>query len=86
KGGYFREELEKLREVFSFIKEIRGKGLMIGLKLAFPGKGMVEKCREEGLLINCTAENVLRFLPPLIVEKKDIDEAVKILRRVMSRM
>ncbi|GAF77853.1 unnamed protein product, partial [marine sediment metagenome] len=84
KGEYFREELEKLREAFSFIKEIRGKGLMIGLELTFPGKGIVEECREGGLLINCTAENVLRFLPPLIVEKKDIDEAVKILRDVMS--
>ena len=83
KGQYFREELEKLREAFSFIKEIRGKGLMIGLELTFPGKGIVEECREKGLLINCTAENVLRFLPPLIIRKKDIDEAVKILRDVM---
>lgn len=86
KGEYFREELEKLRETFSFIKEIRGKGLMIGLRLTFPGKSMVEKCREEGLLINCTTENVLRFLPPLIVEKKDIDKAVKILKEVMRRV
>jgi acetylornithine/succinyldiaminopimelate/putrescine aminotransferase len=85
KGEYFREELEKLRDTFSFIKEIRGKGLMIGLRLTFPGKNMVEKCREEGLLINCTTENVLRFLPPLIVEKKDIDKAVKILKEVMRR-
>lgn len=86
KGEYFREKLEKLRETFSFIKEIRGKGLMIGLRLTFPGKNMVDKCREAGLLINCTTENVLRFLPPLIVEKKDIDKAVKILRCVMHRV
>lgn len=86
KGEYFREELEKLRETFSFIKEIRGKGLMIGLRLTFPGKNMVEKCREEGLLINCTTDNVLRFLPPLIVEKKDIDEAIEILKEVMRRV
>jgi len=85
KGEYFREELEKLREAFSSIKKIRGKGLMIGLELTFPGKGIVEECREKGLLINCTAENVLRFLPPLIIRKKDIDEAVKILRDVMSQ-
>ncbi len=84
KGEYFRGELEKLRESFSFIKEIRGKGLMIGLELTFSGKSMVEECREEGLLINCTAGNVLRFLPPLISSKKDIDEAIEILRQVMS--
>ena len=59
---------------------------MIGLELTFSGKGMVEECREEGLLINCTAENVLRFLPPLIIGKKDIDEAVRILRDVMHRV
>lgn len=86
KGEYFRKELEKLREAFPSIKEIRGKGLMIGLELAFDGKDIVVKCRQKGLLINCTADNILRFLPPLIVRKKDIDEAVKILSRVMSHV
>jgi len=86
KGEYFKEKLEELKDSFSFIKEIRGKGLMIGIKLEFPGKDIVVKCREKGLLINCTAEKILRFLPPLIVEKKDIDEAVEILRCVMRRV
>jgi len=83
KGEYFREKLEGLKKSFSFIKEIRGKGLMIGIKLEFPGKDIVVKCREKGLLINCTAEKILRFLPPLVVEKKDIDEAMEVLKYVL---
>ncbi len=83
KGKYFREKLMGLKKKFPFLKEIRGKGLMVGLKLTFPGKDVVAKCRQKGLLINCTAENVLRFLPPLIVDNKDIDEAIEILISVM---
>lgn len=85
KGKYFREKLMGLKKKFPFLKEIRGKGLMVGLKLTFPGKDVVAKCRQKGLLINCTAENVLRFLPPLIVDNKDIDEAIEILKSVMRR-
>jgi acetylornithine aminotransferase/acetylornithine/N-succinyldiaminopimelate aminotransferase len=86
KGNYFRTGLEELKKKFPFVKEIRGKGLMIGLELGFPGKDVVERCRERGLLINCTVEKVLRFLPPLIVEERDIDEAVKILNTVFSHL
>jgi len=86
RGNYFRARLEELKKKFSFVKEIRGKGLMIGLELGFPGKDMVKRCRYRGLLINCTVEKILRFLPPLIIEERDIDEAVKILDTVFSRL
>ena len=86
KGKYFKEKLEELRNSFSFIEEIRGKGLMIGIKLEFSGKDIVVKCQEKGLLINCTAEKVLRFLPPLVVKKKDIDKAMEILRWTMNHV
>jgi predicted acetylornithine/succinylornithine family transaminase len=86
RGNYFRAGLEELKKKFPFVKAIRGKGLMIGLELGFPGKDVVKLCREQGLLINCTVKKILRFLPPLIVEKPDIDEAVKILDEVFSHL
>jgi acetylornithine/N-succinyldiaminopimelate aminotransferase len=76
-GEYFIEELKKLdKEV---IADVRGKGLIIGLELTKPGAEYVDKLREKGFLINCTADKVLRFVPPLIITKEDIDEFVKAL-------
>ena len=76
-GDYFVEELKKLdKEV---IADVRGKGLMVGLELTKPGAEYVDKLREKGFLINCTADKVLRFVPPLIITKEDIDEFVKAL-------
>ena len=80
-GNYFIEELKKLdKEV---IADVRGKGLMVGLELTKPGAEYVDKFREAGFLINCTAGNVLRFVPPLIITKADIDEFVKALDEIL---
>ena len=80
-GEYFIEELKKLdKEVIS---DVRGKGLMVGLELTKPGAEYVDKLREAGFLINCTAGNVLRFVPPLIITKEDIDEFVKALDEIL---
>ncbi len=78
-GEYFREELRALAAKYSFIREVRGHGLMIGLDLTIPGKQFVEACRESGLLINCTHDTVLRFLPPYIVTEREVDRALTIL-------
>jgi len=86
RGKYFKNKLEELSEKFPFIKEVRGKGLMIGVELEFEGKDIVNECRKEGLLINCTSKNVLRFLPPLTIEEDDIDEAIVILNKVLSNI
>ncbi len=85
-GEYFGERLKELKAKYSLIKEIRGKGLMRGIELEFEGKGVVEKCRYQGLLINCTAKKVLRFLPPLTVKKEEIDQAVDILQRAFEEL
>ncbi|NQS89042.1 aspartate aminotransferase family protein [Patescibacteria group bacterium] len=85
KGRYFQGKLQNLKKRFSFIQEIRGKGLMLGMELNIKeGKRIVEECREKGLLINLTVGKVLRFIPPLIVENSDIDEAVDILENVFK--
>ena len=80
-GAYFLDELKKLdKEV---IVEARGVGLMVGLELNKPGAEYVDKLREKGFLINCTAGNVLRFVPPLIITKDEIDEFIKALDEVL---
>ncbi|MFP4381492.1 MAG: aspartate aminotransferase family protein [Candidatus Sumerlaeia bacterium] len=62
------------------IKEVRGKGLMIGIQLDRPGAEIVERCEKRGLLVNCAAGTVLRILPPLNVEQEDVHEALRIIR------
>jgi acetylornithine/N-succinyldiaminopimelate aminotransferase len=83
-GAYFVEKLNGLKKKHSIIREIRGKGLMIGVELTVEGQDIVGRCREKGLLINCTAGNVLRFVPPLIVNESDIDACVTILDTVIG--
>lgn len=83
-GDYFRAQLLGLGKKYSFITEVRGYGLMVGAQLSIPGKDIVNRAMQEGLLMNCTHDTVLRFLPPYIVTEKEIDEAVAILDRVLS--
>jgi predicted acetylornithine/succinylornithine family transaminase len=81
-GEYFRAELRKLAGTYSFMTEVRGYGLMVGVQLNVPGKEIVNRAMQEGLLMNCTHETVLRFLPPYIVTEAEIDEAIAILDEV----
>ena len=79
KANYFVKKLNELKKKFSCIKEVRNLGLLVGVELDFAGKDIVEFCIAKGLLINCTQGNILRFLPPFVITKKDIDKAIKIL-------
>jgi acetylornithine/N-succinyldiaminopimelate aminotransferase len=81
-GGYFKQRLLALGEKYSFIKEVRGRGLILGIELDFPGSEVVAQCMERGVLINCTAERVLRFLPPLIVTSTEVDRLIETLDSV----
>ena len=83
-GNYFIDKLDLLKKKWSFIKEVRGVGLMVGVELALRGADIVKFCQAKGLLINCTNNTVLRFLPPLIIGKADIDKAVKILEEAFK--
>ncbi len=84
-GKYFRERLEDLKKDFpEIILEVRGIGLLIGLELFRDGAPVVKACMDRGALINCTAGNVLRFMPPLIVTEKEIDQLVDILEQVFD--
>ncbi len=83
-GDYLTGQLEKLKDKYAFIKEIRGRGLIIGMELDIEGGELVKAAMERGLLINCTVGNVLRFLPPLIVSRAEVDEAIEILDQVLA--
>ena len=79
-GRYFMGRLNALREKHAQIKEVRGLGLMVGVELQVPeAKAVMLRCLEKGLVLNATGDTVLRFLPPLIVTRNEIDRAVEIL-------
>ena len=83
-GEYFRARLDELRKRYKFIREIRSRGLMIGIELDRPGKQIVLDAMEEGLLLNCTHDTVLRMLPPYIITEKEIDRGVRTLSKVFK--
>jgi len=77
--------LLSLKARLPVIREVRGKGLIVGVELEREGSKIVEDCMGQGLLINCTAHQVLRFLPPLIVGKKELEQGLAILEKVLAR-
>ena len=80
---YFYKELEKIKNKFpKIIKEIRGRGFLIGLQLYHDQSKFIKKLMENKLLTIRAAENVVRILPPLNVKKSEIDQAVKIIHKV----
>jgi acetylornithine/N-succinyldiaminopimelate aminotransferase len=81
---YLRAKLENLKKKYSIVKDVRGLGLMIGIKLTVNGKDIVGYCMDKGLIINCTQDTVLRLLPPLVIVKKDVDFAIKILEEALK--
>ncbi|HYI94668.1 MAG TPA: aspartate aminotransferase family protein [Bryobacteraceae bacterium] len=85
-GRYFRMKLDDLARKHSIVKEVRGEGLMLGIELTAPGKDIVLDCMSQGLLINCTHDVVLRFLPPYIIGKKEVDAGVKILAKALKNV
>ena len=83
-GNYFSTRLEELARKYAFIRQVRAHGLMVGVDLSVPGKQMVLDAQARGLLINCTHDTVLRFLPPYIVTEREVDAAVGILDGIFA--
>lgn len=83
-GTYFLRRLREMQDRYGFIKEVRGKGLLLGMELTIKAGGMVTRCRERGLLINCIGDYTLRFIPPLIVTEADVDAALDVLRAALD--
>jgi len=85
-GDMLFKKLAALKKKFAFIKETRGMALTIGVELDREADDIVTRCRERGLLINCTQKKVLRIMPPLTVTKQEIEKAISILERVFSEI
>ena len=85
-GDYFVKQLHYLKENFSVIREVRGAGLMLAIELNQPGAKIVTACMKEGLLINCIQQNTIRFLPPLIITRKEIDLLIKTLSKIFTKI
>ena len=85
-GDYFLKQLYCLKEKFSIIREVRGVGLMLAVELDQPGANVVTDCMKEGLLINCIQQNTIRFLPPLIITRKEIDLLITTLSKIFTKM
>jgi len=85
-GDYLIGKIKSLQQKYpALIQEVRGKGLMVGAELTKPGREVVDLCMEQGAIINCTAGNVLRFVPPLNVTKSQVDEVVAIVDAVLGK-
>ncbi len=86
-GDYFTHQLQQLAQEFpEMVQEVRGRGLMIGLRVATDSKDFVEKLRKKHVLTAPAAENVVRFLPPLILEEKHVDEGIAAIREVCKEL
>ena len=85
-GAYFMGRLQGLQNEYpALIREVRGEGLMVAAELTRPGKSVVQQALQAGVLLNCTQEKVLRFLPPLIIEKRHVDELIAVLNGILAR-
>lgn len=85
-GDYLKMGLERLKKEYSFITEVRGIGLLLGMELTTACARVVDACLEKGFLINCTEGNVLRFMPPLIITEKEIDGLIETLDDIFHRI
>jgi acetylornithine/LysW-gamma-L-lysine aminotransferase len=83
-GQYFRSKLEALAEKYKIIREVRGLGLMIGMEMRFDVYNILLGCMDRGVLVLDAGRNVVRFLPPLVIEKQQIDKVVEVLDEVLA--
>ncbi len=85
-GEYLLGELSRLKEKYPFVAEVRGIGLMIGMVLTIPGADIVKQGHARGVLLNVTHDTVLRFVPPLVVTKHEIDRMIAILDGIFAEI
>jgi acetylornithine/N-succinyldiaminopimelate aminotransferase len=84
-GEYLGGKLDELAREFSgHVTGTRGRGLLRGVAVAGPPAQVTAKCREKGMLVSVAGANVIRFAPPYVVERAQLDEAVSILRSVLA--
>jgi len=83
-GEYFKDRLFQLRERHACVEDVRGVGLLLGMKLKFNGASIVTQCMQRGFLINCIQDSILRFIPPLIIKQEEIDALISCLDELLD--
>ena len=83
-GNYFKDKLYELKDRHAVVEDVRGMGLLLGMKLKIDGSPLVTRCMEKGFLINCIQDNILRFIPPLVISTSEIDELVECLDTILA--
>ena len=83
-GLYFKNKLLALKDRHTIIEDVRGMGLLLGMKLKIDGAPIVQQCMQNGFLINCIQDRILRFIPPLIISEKEIDQLVECLDGIFT--
>jgi acetylornithine/N-succinyldiaminopimelate aminotransferase len=73
-----------LKDRYAIIEDVRGLGLLLGMKLKINGAPVVKQCMQNGFLINCIQDRILRFIPPLIISKEEIDRLVECLDGILA--
>ena len=84
-GAYLHNGLQDLKDRLPMVKEVRGLGLLQGMELTVDGHAVVADCLARGLLLNSTADRVLRFVPPLIITQSEIDRLLLTLSQILSK-
>ncbi len=85
-GAYFKEQLLALKDRHAVIEDVRGRGLLLGMKLKVDGAPIVKQCMQAGFLINCIQDRILRFIPPLIITRKEIDQLIACLDKIFAEL
>jgi acetylornithine/N-succinyldiaminopimelate aminotransferase len=83
-GLYFQEKLDIIKDNNNIVNDVRGKGLMIGMEISKGCGNLVDEVRDRGIIINCAAGNVLRFIPPLVITKVQIDAVINVLEEAIA--
>ena len=85
-GSYLKSKLEQLKEKYDFINDVRGIGLMLGMEFEFPVSDIINKAIDKGLLLLNSGQNIIRFVPPLIILKDEIDEGITMLDSILQEI
>lgn len=85
-GEYFKQKLFRLKDRHESIIDVRGIGLLLAMKVKVDGDKVVKACMDKGFLINCIQGNILRFIPPLIIGKEEIDSLTACLDELFDKL
>src|SRR6185436_11176952 len=83
-GGHLRDALNRIAARHPRVTAVRGRGLLQGLLLDGPGADVVRRCLDGGLIVNCTAERVIRLSPPIVVTRAELDEGLAVLDEALG--